>query len=355
MPKGPTVHLVHPGNCGVGWRAARVEAACASGRTLSDSPACGERAANVHRKPRMTRFLGDHGGRSGGLAGCPDCVKSARMMMTLSAGACAHCWSRPRAVAARLDLVDLPACPGGAGFSRADAVHEPAGRWIAPGGDPQRADKVGCACLLLVEREPLGLAGPWRPRRRRLIERGRRVPAPHVLGCAIAVQVPAAESDKAADLVVEQVRRVSERRAAGPEPAPVAVPRPDVHADRLTDLIKRIGGFRVGTYRFPGRRRAEPRAYLRRLAPYAAAVCGATVKFVVSRGGGPGTQGTRGVEDEPYDLGPMVEAILSVGFEGQSRRRLPRGGRRYTGCDRGREALEALLLSPRAGSPPWAE
>ena len=131
------------------------------------------------------------------------------------------------------------------------------------------------------------------------LERGRRVlEAAHVPGCsAIAVQVPAAESDKAADLVVERVRRVSERA----EQLDLNLLLSPCHGltsapDRLTDLIKRIGGFRVGTY--PDFQAAagqnDPGAYLRRLAPYAAAVCGATVKFVVSRGGGRGDTGDTG-------------------------------------------------------------
>jgi hypothetical protein len=84
---------------------------------------------------------------------------------------------------------------------------------------------------------------------------------------------------------------------------------PTLEPDRLTDLIKRVGGFRIGTY--PDYQTAaasdDPLAYLRRLTPYASAVTASSIGF---------KKGKSGPEHQGYDLVEFTKAVIAVGYTG---------------------------------------
>ncbi|MBC8106799.1 MAG: hypothetical protein H7Z14_09440 [Anaerolineae bacterium] len=81
--------------------------------------------------------------------------------------------------------------------------------------------------------------------------------------------------------------------------------------EKLTELIKKIGGFRIGT--FPDFERAaksgDGNHYLKRLTPYASALTASSISFKDAKGG-------VGYVHEPYDLTEMAKTVVSVGYQG---------------------------------------
>jgi hypothetical protein len=117
-----------------------------------------------------------------------------------------------------------------------------------------------------------------------------------------------------------------------------------------------VGGFRVGT--FPDFQAAasvpDPVAYLRRLTPYAAVVSASTLKFAPDKAAGKAAADDEesGVwKHQPYDLEPLVAAILSVGYDGTLAVEYRGTGDAKVGVMRSRQALERLL----EGEPAPAE
>lgn len=188
----------------------------------------------------------------------------------------------------QLDLLDLPKYTretlglsgvnfstdllAGADRSKLEAIRE-------------RADRSGCACLLLVEHEPQDFGSNSESAVGAAAERASRVvQAAQILGCsAAAIKVKAADDDTtltrvAAALkpVVERAEKLDINLLISPEKGLTERP------DRVTELLKKVGGFRIGTY--PDFEVAsaskDPVAYLHRLTPYATAVCAATVKLI---------------------------------------------------------------------------
>ncbi len=170
-----------------------------------------------------------------------------------------------------------------------------------------RADKAGCPCLVLIEDNPLPLGAPSPERRRKAADRIRTLAvAAHRLSCnALAISCKAADSDDALELVANEIREVIpsvERMEINLLIAPFD--GLTFSPDRLTDLIKRIGGFRIGTLPDFGHAAKTENAVetLRKLAPYAGAVH-ATIQDFNEAG-----------EHPAYDLAECVAAIRSVGF-----------------------------------------
>lgn len=177
------------------------------------------------------------------------------------------------------------------------------------------ADKASCPCLVLVRPDPLPFFSGNDTKGDDAIERmSRVVQAAHRLGCNSAALFVSAEADDgeddAFDLASERLRKVmsiAEKREVnlliGSGKGPTSEP------DRLTDLIKRVGGFRIGTY--PDYQTAaaspDPLAYLRRLTPYASAVTASTIGFKA---------GKKGVEHQGYDLVEFTKAVIAVGYTG---------------------------------------
>jgi len=186
----------------------------------------------------------------------------------------------------------------------------------------ERADKAACSCLLLVESEAQTLTDPESAEA--AIARMRRViTAANILGCnSAAMRIKAPDSDQAMEVVSKRLKQVSEPAEKldltlliSPMTGLTATP------ERLTDLIKKVGGFRIGT--FPDFQAAaaakDPSAYLRRLCPYAQVVSASAVKF---KDTGKKTLLADGETErivyahETYDLNLMIKAVTSVGFEG---------------------------------------
>ena len=188
----------------------------------------------------------------------------------------------------QLDLLDLPKYTretlglsgvnfstdllAGADRARLEAIRE-------------RADRSGCACLLLVEMDPQDFGSTNEANVGAATERAIRVvQAAQILGCSAAsIKVKASDDDTtlaraAAALkpVVERAEKLDINLLISPHTGLTERP------ERVTELLKKVGGFRIGTY--PDFETAaaskDPAAYLHRLTPYATAVCATTVRLI---------------------------------------------------------------------------
>lgn len=214
------------------------------------------------------------------------------MLLTLTASCVRSLLSLPgsRPKPGQFDLLDLPSFTqetlglsgltlttdllAGADRARLEQIRE-------------RADKARCACLLLAEPDPLHFgskdAAPGTAASQRLV---RVVEAAHILGCsAAAFKVKAPDDDEALARVAQRLRAAVERAEKLDlnilvSPCDGLTSRPE----RVTELLKKIGGFRVGTYPdfLAATQTKDPVAYLHRLAPYATVVCGTTIQFEAS-------------------------------------------------------------------------
>jgi hypothetical protein len=149
----------------------------------------------------------------------------------------------------------------------------------------ERADRASCACLLLIEPDAQNFGSHDEALVAAAIHRTTRVvEAAHILGCSsIAVRVKASDDDAALLRVAAGLKKVVERAEkldinllVAPEQGLTARP------ERVTELLKKIGGFRVGT--FPDFQAAaafgDSVGYLHRLTPYATSVCASTVRLL---------------------------------------------------------------------------
>jgi sugar phosphate isomerase/epimerase len=172
-----------------------------------------------------------------------------------------------------------------------------------------RADKAACPCLVLLEDTPLPFASPDPQVRKSSVERVRKVAvAANRLGCnAIAIRCEAPDSSEVFDTVADQIK--SFMPSVEKLELNVLISPCDglTHStERLTALIKRIGGFRIGSLPSFGSAalagKGDPTESLRKLAPYAGAIH-ATVEGFSKKGVHKG-----------YDLASCVTAVRSVGF-----------------------------------------
>lgn len=148
----------------------------------------------------------------------------------------------------------------------------------------ERADKERCSCLLLIENEPLQLAHESDDVGGAGVERARRVlKAASILGCnAIALTVQSDDTEDFLDFTTDRFRQIVETADKLDMNILVSPHKGLTHKpERVTELIKRIGGFRVGT--FPDFKAAvdsgDPESYLKRLVPYAPVVCATTIEL----------------------------------------------------------------------------
>lgn len=270
----------------------------------------------------------------------------------------------------------------------------------------ERADKSGSAILLLTEPNPQKLGGSEADALKGQERMVRVIEAGQILGAsAVSMFIDAPDSEKAFNAVIERLKPIVERAERldlnlliGPAEGLTKT------TERITDLVKRVGGFRIGT--FPdfqtASAAADPAAYLRRLTPYATAVCASTISFPevpeeplpppTPKGGdapvnkpaadedemfekleeallmaGVGDEddeeaGLEGLDDdeeeiapirapkhEPYDLKIMVKALSDVGYDGPLSIDYRGMGDVTVGLERSRDALLAAL-SQTAGS-----
>jgi hypothetical protein len=170
-----------------------------------------------------------------------------------------------------------------------------------------RADKAACPCLVLVEDTPLPFGSKSVTERENAAERTRRLAVgANRLGCnALALRIEARNDEASFERTAQALKEIMptiERHELNvllcAHEGLTAVP------ERLTDLIKKIGGFRIGSLPSfeDAARTGSTIDALRKLAPYAGAIH-ATVKSFSKTGGHTG-----------YDLSECVAAIRSVGF-----------------------------------------
>jgi sugar phosphate isomerase/epimerase len=169
------------------------------------------------------------------------------------------------------------------------------------------ADKAACPCLVLIEDTPLPLASDDPEVNEATRDRVRRLAfAANRLGCnALSLMCEAPDTDEAFDQVAAEMKQLMlsvERQELNLLIAPH-----DGLTDspqRLTDLIKRIGGFRIGS--LPNFEHAAATGdltdALRQLAPYAGAIHATVQGF------------TKAGKHKDYDLAECVNVIRSVGF-----------------------------------------
>lgn len=266
----------------------------------------------------------------------------------------------------------------------------------------ERADKERCACLVLIENEPLRLADESDTIGGAGVERAKRVlQAASILGCnAGAIAIESKEEDDFVDFAADRLRQITET-ADRLDLNVLITPRKGLteRPERVTELIKKVGGFRVGTLPdfADAVGAADPAAYLRKLVPYASVVSATTVELTApdlpaaeevplpsrarskkkaaepreeteeteesldaesedgpdsGRGGGlesliNAVLADEPIEDEPpppvhspYELQPLIDAIAAVGFDGSLAVRFSGRGDCVVGTDLSRWALE---------------
>jgi len=276
------------------------------------------------------------------------------MLLTLTASSLRSMLLPGRGKKPKMDLLDLPTYAReslglagvnlstdllvGADRTRLETVRE-------------RADRASCACLLLVESEaqPFGGDKTGQGAVDRML---RVVEAAHILGCsAAAVRIDAPDDDAAFLRVSTRLRPVMERAEKLDinlliSPFKGLTTRPE----RVTELLKKVGGFRIGTY--PDFQTAseskDPVSYLQRLTPYATAVASSTIKFVTEKGEEPGPDAVADLplKHAPYELKPLVDAVISVGYDGPLALDYKGSGDVTMGLLRSRDAIMGALGEP---------
>ncbi len=277
------------------------------------------------------------------------------MLLTLTASCLRSMLTAGRGKKPKLDLLDLPTYARetlglaginlstdllvGADRSRLESVRE-------------RADRASCACLLLVEADIQPFGSPQEKASTGAVERMLRVvEAAHILGCsAAAVRVEANDDDATFMRVAGRLKPVMERAEKLDinlliSPAKGLTARPE----RVTELLKKVGGFRIGTY--PDFQTAseskDPVAYMQRLTPYATAVAATTVKFTTPSGGELGDEDIDApFKHAPYELKPLVDAVISVGYDGPLALDYRGGGDVTIGLGRSRDAILGTFGEP---------
>jgi sugar phosphate isomerase/epimerase len=277
------------------------------------------------------------------------------MLLTLTASCLRSMLTAGRGKKPKLDLLDLPTYARetlglaginlstdllvGADRSRLESVRE-------------RADRASCACLLLVEADIQPFGSSQEKASTGAVERMLRVvEAAHILGCsAAAVRVEANDDDATFVRVAGRLKPVMERAEKLDinlliSPAKGLTARPE----RVTELLKKVGGFRIGTY--PDFQTAseskDPVAYMQRLTPYATAVAATTVKFTTPAGGELGDEDLDAAfKHSPYELKPLVDAVISVGYDGPLALDYRGGGDVTMGLARSRDAILGTFGEP---------
>lgn len=185
----------------------------------------------------------------------------------------------------------------------------------------ERADKAGCAVLLLIESEAQPFAHADEGVGKNAVTRLTRVvEAARYLGCsAVAVKVLASDDEASLLKTASRIRPAVDRAEKldinvllSPHEGLTATP------ERVAEVIKRVGGFRIGT--FPdfevAAKSKDPVAYLRRLCPYASAVSATTIRFRQGKSALEDIDGSEPFDHEPYALDQLVGAVASVGYDG---------------------------------------
>jgi len=238
-------------------------------------------------------------------------------------------------------------------------------------------DRVGCSCLLLSQSSPLPLGDSKGSKAVEAIDRMTRVvKAASLMGCnAVSVGIKSKDTDENFDQAVESMKHIlqhADRAEINVLISPTAGLTED--PDRLTDLLKGIGGFRIGT--MPdfavAAKTGDPVSYLKRLTPYASVVNASTLGFEIPESDSSNSKNDEkdGDDDAPelsgldalaaelegmmmedevaplhvgYDLPPLVGAIAAVGFDGTISLDYRGDGDDTLGVMHSKDAIEAAL------------
>lgn len=264
----------------------------------------------------------------------------AQILLTLAAGSLRSLFTRARSP---LALNDLPAFTAEQLGLRGLALPADLLTGLRPSQfDSLRdaADKAHCPCLLLLEVDALDFQDPVR--RTASIERMRRLAtAASRLGCSSLGIQPAGVTDDSS--LLRSAQGVKEALAALDRFEVNVVLRPGegliASPAGLTELIKRIGGFRIGS--LPSFEHAastgETEQTLRRLAPYATSAILATVTGFSKSG-----------EHQSWDLRKCVEAVRSVGFVNTLCIDYKGGGDPVKAIDMAREQMSSAIMAEEA-------
>lgn len=202
------------------------------------------------------------------------------------------------------------------------------------------ADKASCPCLVLTESEvqPFGTTNDAAGDAA-IVRAQKVVQAASRLGCnSIGLSISGEDSEDGYDFAIERLRRVLQV-AERLEVNILIAPHTGFTADpeRVTDLIKKVGGFRVGT--FPDFQTAskapDPLQYLKRLTPYASAVTATIVGFKKDR-------------HEPYDIWQYAKVVQSVGYTGTLALDFRGEGDPVENLRMAKAMLESLVAPPAA-------
>lgn len=182
----------------------------------------------------------------------------------------------------------------GADMARLDALRE-------------AADKAVCPILLLQESEPQNFSDVETVDA--AVERVSRVlHAAQRLGCsAVGIEAAPAADEEEMERLVDGLKEVSPTAEKLDLNLLVRVGAGSVKTpEEASELIKRVGGFRVGT--LPDFELAcasgDGAEHLKRVAPYASVVLASTVKF------------QKNGKHPSYDLAELVAALQEIGFDG---------------------------------------
>jgi sugar phosphate isomerase/epimerase len=168
------------------------------------------------------------------------------------------------------------------------------------------ADKAACPCLVLVEETPLAISGDDQAVEAAIERIKRLAAAGNRLGCnALSIRFDATDTDENFERIFANMRLVMPAIERNELNILIAPHEGLTHQpDRLVELLKRIGGFRIGC--LPTFAHAamfdDPRDVLRKLAPYAGAIHATVAGF------------TKAGKHTGLDLAAGVDAIRSVGF-----------------------------------------
>lgn len=170
------------------------------------------------------------------------------------------------------------------------------------------ADKAECPCLVLVEDEPQDIGSTEAKFEAALDRVSRVLKAGQRLGCnAVGAPIVATDNEDKFELIAARTRRLLDR-ADRLQINLLLVPAKGITntPEGMTGLIKKVGGFRIGS--LPDFEQASTLGpditdTLRKIVPYASAVV-ASAGDLDSKG-----------KHKPYDLEKCMDALLAVGYD----------------------------------------
>ncbi len=170
------------------------------------------------------------------------------------------------------------------------------------------ADKAECPCLVLVEDEPQDIGGSEAKFEAALDRVSRVLKAGQRLGCnAVGAPIVAPESEDKYELISARTRRLLDR-ADRMQINLLLVPAKGLTntPEGMTGLIKKVGGFRIGSlpdFEHASTLGPDITDTLRKIVPYASAVTASA-----------GDLDKKG-KHAPYDLSKCMDALIAVGYD----------------------------------------